>query len=169
MSIDLSCNFKINFKIKLFVSFMPVLHDSSGQWEVWAQGQLVFSWSLNKHLRSTTPRGWQNHFKVIRTIRINLEMINEPSSLSFIWRIIRIIIRRCESWNRPQQNSITESLKPCKFDWEFILDMQPEQMITKTRVSQSVSSETSCEPHTGNTEHYTLSILYSIEYTSIHI
>ena len=97
-----------------------------------------------------------------RTIRINLEMINEPSSLSFIWRIIRIIIRRCESWNRPQQNSITESLKPCKFDWEFILDMQPEQMITKTRVSQSVSSETSCEPHTGNTEHYTLSILYSI-------
>ena len=31
MSIDLSCNFKINFKIKLFVSFMPVLHDSAVQ------------------------------------------------------------------------------------------------------------------------------------------
>ena len=30
MSIDLSCNFKINFKIKLFVSFMPELHDSAG-------------------------------------------------------------------------------------------------------------------------------------------
>ena len=154
MSIDLSCNFKINFKIKLFVSFMPVLHDSTGQWEARAQGQIYCSPHLQQTSQPAPPTAWQNHFKVISTIRIDLEMINEPSSLSFIWRIIRIIIRRCECWNRPPQNSITESLKPCKVWLRVYLDMQPEQMITKTRVSQSVSSETSCEPHTGNTEHY---------------
>lgn len=105
MSIDLSCNFKINFKIKLFVSFMPVLHDSTGQWEVLARADLKQTSQLSHHQVGKTKT---------RTIMINLEMINETSSLSFIWRIIRIIIRRCECWNRPAQNSITESLKPCK-------------------------------------------------------
>ena len=61
-------------------------------------------------------------------------------------RVLKPVAAEFNHWKSEALQGLTESL--------VYLDMQPEQMRTKTRVSQSVSSETSCEPHTGNTEHY---------------
>ena len=108
----------------------------------WSQGTSII---LLKQTHNTPQLG--NFAKPIvnyLTIRIDLEMINEPSCLSFIWRII-LRGDQCRDQSHLLQNSMTESLKVWSVWLREVLKFSlsrhaAKRMRAKTRVSSSTDS-----------------------------
>ena len=106
MSIDLSCNFKINFKIKLFVSFMPVLHDSAVQISQGTNIILLILKQQTQHLELLSQYSLYSHNTSLSSYYTSLSSLSQhlTNLLQYLTILLQHTSTRIGQVCKPLQN-----------------------------------------------------------------
>ena len=106
MSIDLSCNFKINFKIKLFVSFMPVLHDSAVQISQGTNIILLILKQQTQHLALLSQYSLYSHNTSLSSYNTSLSSLSQhlTNLLQYLTILLQHTSTRIGQVCKPLQN-----------------------------------------------------------------